>query len=162
MIVAKTKVLLMMIKADQVSLLHKMTAKDTSMKKFLLTAFLGAFISCNAQALEVTVDNQTKATVVMAFSYLDKTSKEWVVDGWYNVKPQKKGIINLSTDNDIYYLYSEFSNGKKLEGGNGSIKLKVQERSFFYKQNDAPSSLNREVSFLRARGNLGKAVIKIK
>ena len=52
------------------------------MKKFLLTAFIGAFISCNAQALEVTVDNQTKATVVMAFSYLDKTSKEWVVDGW--------------------------------------------------------------------------------
>lgn len=155
-------VLLMMTKADQVSLLHKMTAKDTSMRKILLTAFIGAFISCNAQALEVTVDNQTKATVVMAFSYLDKTSKEWVVDGWYNVKPQKKGIINLDTDNDIYYLYSEFSNGKKLEGGNGSIKLKVQERSFFYKQNDAPSSLNREVSFLRARGNLGKAVIKIK
>lgn len=151
-----------MIKVDLASLLHKMTAKDTSMRKFLLTAFLGAFISSNAQALEVTVDNQTKATVVMAFSYLDKTSKEWVVDGWYNVKPQKKGIINLDTDNDIYYLYSEFSNGKRLEGGNGSIKLKVQERSFFYKQNDAPSSLNREVSFLRARGNLGKAVIKIK
>ena len=94
----------MMIKADQVSLLHKMTAKDTSMRKFLLIAFLGAFISCNAQALEVTVDNQTKATVVMAFSYLDNNSKEWVVDGWYNVKPQKKGIINLDTDYDIYYL----------------------------------------------------------
>ncbi len=132
------------------------------MKKILITAFLVAFLCCRAQALDVTVDNQTKATVVMAFSYLDKSSNEWVVDGWYNVKPQKQGFIKLSTDNDIYYLYSEFSNGKKLEGGNGSIRLKVQERAFFYRQNEAPASLNREVSFLRARGNSGKAVIKIK
>ncbi|MGN0903456.1 MAG: DUF1036 domain-containing protein [Succinivibrio sp.] len=129
------------------------------MKK-VLTALIGA-MALNASALDVTIDNHTDATVVMAFSYLDNTDNVWVVDGWYNVLPKQKAVVNLDSRNDIYYLYSEFSNGKKLEGGNGSVQLQVQDRSFFYKQGKAPKTANRKVSFLRARGNDGHALIKI-
>lgn len=122
----------------------------------------GLALSANASALEITVENVTDSTVVMAFSYLDSNSNEWTVDGWYNVNPNSKAKVNLNSSNDIYYLYSEFSNGKKLEGGKGSVRLKVDDRSFLYRQNTPPAFAGREVSFLRARGNAGKAVIRIK
>ena len=84
-----------------------------------------------AQSLELTIENQTDSTVVLAFSYLDNKHNDWVVDGWYNVNPKKTEKVNLDSKNDIYYLYSEFSNGKKLEGGKGSVNLYVDNRSFF-------------------------------
>ena len=115
-----------------------------------------------ALALEIDVDNRTDSEVVLAFSYLDKDSKAWMVEGWYNVSPKTQGKIDLNTDNSLYYLYAEFSNGKKIEGGDGSVKLKVQNRSFSYKQDQEPDRFTREVSFVRARGNGGKATIRIK
>ena len=133
------------------------------MNKKLQASALGALmLSLSVNALEVTIDNQTEATVVMAFSYLDNNENDWVVDGWYNVKPKQKALVNLDSKNDIYYLYSEFSNGKKLEGGKGSVSLNVKDRSFYYKQSQVTKDLIRKVSFLRARGNEGKALIKIK
>nr|WP_278515925.1 DUF1036 domain-containing protein [Succinivibrio dextrinosolvens] len=71
------------------------------------------------------------ATVVRAFSYLDNKGNDLVVDGWYNVMPKQKAKVELDSKNDIYYLYSEFSNGKNLEGGKGAVDLKVKDRSFF-------------------------------
>ena len=131
------------------------------MKKVVLSlaSVLCAFY---ANALEITIENQTDATVVMAFSYLDNKENDWVVDGWYNVMPKQKAKVELDSKNDIYYLYSEFSNGKKLEGGKGSVDLKVKARSFFYKQKKIPDDVDRTVSFLRARGNDGHALIRIK
>lgn len=35
-----------------------------------------------ALALEIDVDNRTDSEVVLAFSYLDKDSKAWMVEGW--------------------------------------------------------------------------------
>ena len=98
----------------------------------------------------------------MAFSYLDNKENDWVVDGWYNVMPKQKAKVELDSKNDIYYLYSEFSNGKKLEGGKGAVDLKVKDRSFFYKQKKIPDDVDRKVSLLRARGNDGHALIRIK
>ncbi len=115
----------------------------------------------NAAPLEITVDNQTKSEVVMAFSYLSNKEQDWVVDGWYNIEPNKTANIDLDTDNDIYYLYAEFSNGKKIEGGQGAVELSVQDTSFLYKQKDEPEN-SRKVSFLRARSNGSKATIKVK
>ncbi|WP_156027316.1 hypothetical protein [Succinivibrio dextrinosolvens] len=57
----------------------------------------------------------------MAFSYLDNKENDWVVDGRYNVMPKQKAKVDQDSKNDIYYLYSEFSNGKKLEGGKGAV-----------------------------------------
>ena len=130
------------------------------MKKFLcfISLFLMAF---NVKAIEVTIDNTTKATVVMAFSYYDKDKKDWVVEGWYNVESNQKGIVNLNTDNDIFYLYSEFSNGKKLEAGRGSLDLMIKDRSFYYLQKQKPSDMNKKATFLRAKANQGKSLIKI-
>ena len=88
------------------------------MKKLLLStmALLTAAISMPSQAIEVTIDNTTNATVVFAFSYLnDQKDKsldpDWLVEGWYNVNPHQKALVNLPSDNDVYYLYAEFSNG---------------------------------------------------
>lgn len=138
------------------------------MKKLLLStmALLTAAISMSSQAIEVTIDNTTNATVVFAFSYLnDQKDKsldpDWFVEGWYNVNPHQKALVNLPSDNDVYYLYAEFSNGKKLEGGKGSIKLMVNDRSFSYKQKEVPKKLTRQATFLRARCNQGKSLIKI-
>ncbi|WP_406030330.1 DUF1036 domain-containing protein [Succinivibrio sp.] len=132
------------------------------MKK-LFTAIMSVALAMQcANSLELTIENQTDSTVVLAFSYLDNKQNDWVVDGWYNVNPKKTEMVNLDSKNDIYYLYSEFSNGKKLEGGKGSVNLYVDNRAFFYKQNKIPKTVQRKVSFVRARGNEGKAHIKIR
>lgn len=132
------------------------------MKK-LFTAIISVALAMQcANSLELTIENQTDSTVVLAFSYLDNKQNDWVVDGWYNVNPKKTEMVNLDSKNDIYYLYSEFSNGKKLEGGKGSVNLYVDNRAFFYKQNKIPKTVQRKVSFVRARGNDGKAHIKIR
>lgn len=128
---------------------------------FVVATVLGVS-SFSANALEITIDNQTTSKVAMAFSYLPSNDKDWVVDGWYNVDANEKALLNLDTSNEMYYVYAEFSNGKKIEGGEGAVKLMVQNRSFVYKQNAAPDSNVREVSFLRARSNGDKATIKIK
>lgn len=130
-------------------------------KLFTAIMSLALAVQC-AHSLELTIENQTDSTVVLAFSYLDNKHNDWVVDGWYNVNPKKTEKVNLDSKNDIYYLYSEFSNGKKLEGGKGSVNLYVDNRSFFYKQNKIPKTVQRKVSFVRARGNDGKAHIKIR
>lgn len=132
------------------------------MKKLFTPLITAALFMHSAHSLEITIENQTDSTVVLAFSYLDNKHNDWVVDGWYNVDPKKTEMVNLDSKNDIYYLYSEFSNGKKLEGGKGSVNLYVANRSFFYKQNKIPKTVQRKVSFVRARGNEGKAHIKIR
>lgn len=115
-----------------------------------------------AAALEVDVDNQSDSEVVLAFSYMEKGSGNWMVEGWYNVAPKSQGKVDLNTDNSLYYLYAEFSNGKRIEGGEGSVRLKVLNRSFSYAQDKDPGRFSREASFVRARGNGGKATIRIK
>ncbi len=135
------------------------------MKRFTLGLtglLLSLMMGAPVQALEVTVDNQTEAKVCLAFSYLSVKDKDWVVDGWYNVEPRQQAQINLDTDNDMYYLYTEFSNGKKIEGGPGAVKLRVQDEAFYCKQDRVPEEKSRVVSFLRARSNGDKANIKIK
>ena len=98
----------------------------------------------------------------MAFSYLDNKENDWVVDGWYNVMPKQKDKVQLDSKNDIYYLYSEFSNARQLDGGKWAVELKVKNRSFFYKQKQSPDDVDRKVSLLRARGNDVHALIRIK
>ncbi len=132
------------------------------LNKILGTLAAAALLSGSAQALEITVDNQTDSKVAMAFSYLSNQDKEWVVDGWYNVDPKNKARIDLDTDNELYYVYSEFSNGKKIEGGQGAVDLMIQNRSFYYKQKEAPTRHARSVKFLRARSNSNKATISVK
>lgn len=116
----------------------------------------------SAQALEILVENETDARVTLAFSYLDNQSGKWTVEGWYNVEGKSRGTVNLNSDNSMYYLYAEFSNGKKIEGGEGAVSLRVQNRGFSYVQDDPPEKYAREVSFLRARGNGGKATVRVR
>lgn len=127
-------------------------------KNLLVLATL--FSIGSASAIDVTVDNTTQETVVLAFSYLDKDQDKWMVDGWYNIKPKETSHINLNTENELYYLYAEFSNGKKIEGGKDSLRLKVRNKSFLYSQDDK-SFEGYEVNFLKARGVGDKAQIRI-
>lgn len=118
--------------------------------------------AAGAQALEISIENETDARVTLAFSYLDSQSGKWTVDGWYNVDGKSRGTVNLNSDNSMYYLYAEFSNGKRIEGGEGAVNLRVLNRSFSYVQDDPPEKYAREVSFLRARGNGGKATVRVR
>lgn len=133
-----------------------------NIKRLAVAALSSMFLLNSASALEVKVENLTSAKVVLAFSYLDMKVNEWVVDGWYNVEAEQTAQINLPSNNDIYYLYAEFSNGKKLEGGKGSISIRVNNESFLYKQGKAPKHFTKKVNFVRARGNDGKALVRIK
>lgn len=112
-------------------------------------------------ALEVTIDNLTEAEVTMAFSYLEPRNDTWVVEGWFNVQPHQKGLVSLPTDNELYYIYAEFSNGKRIEGGEGAVTLPISYRSFYLQQDQVPQGSMKEVSFLRARSSGGKATVKI-
>ena len=133
-----------------------------SIKQFFTVTALLMILNGSASALDVKVENLTQAKVVLAFSYLDEVDNEWVVDGWYNVDSKQTAEIKLPSNNDIYYLYAEFSNGKKLEGGKGSISVKVDNQAFLYKQGKAPKNFTKKVNFVRARGNEGNALVKIK
>ncbi len=124
--------------------------------------FAACFITYQAGALEITVDNQTDADAAMAFSYLDKDKNVWMSEGWFNVQKHQNKKLELNTDNSLYYIYAEFSNGKKIEGGEGSVLLDVSDRSFLCDQDKGPEGKVRQVSFLRARSNDGKALIRVK
>lgn len=130
------------------------------MKKFL--AFLSLAALCTAAgALEITIKNETDSTVVMAFSYLSSKDNNWVAEGWFNVQPRHSGLVKLPSDNDLYYVYAEFSNGKRFEGGAGSVELNIANTAFFYLQDQVPPEYTRKVQFLKARANAGKATIKV-
>lgn len=135
------------------------------MKKLLKLALIAtaASVSFGASALEVTIDNQTSAKGAFAFSYLDRATKVWMTDGWYNSEGGKVSKIDLPTDNPIYYIYAEFSNGKRIEGGEGAVALDISNRSFICEQDKGPEVKNTyNVKFLRAQGNGSKAVIRVK
>lgn len=122
----------------------------------------GALGATNAQALEISIDNQTDAQAAFAFSYLEAKSGKWMTEGWFNATAKSFKKLNLPSDNAIYYIYAEFSNGKRIEGGEGAVELKVSNRSFVCEQDVGPTGTSRQVSFLRARANGGKAVIRVK
>ena len=131
-----------------------------NLPKFLIAIMCLATLK--ADALEITVDNQTDADAAMAFSYLDKDKNVWMSEGWFNVHKHQNKKLELNTDNSLYYIYAEFSNGKKIEGGEGSVLLEVSDRSFLCDQDKGPEGKLRKVSFLRARSNEGKALIRVK
>lgn len=135
------------------------------MKNFLKLALIATAtsLSFGTSALEITIDNQTSAKGAFAFSYLDRASKVWMTDGWYNSEGGKVSKIELPTDNSIYYIYAEFSNGKRIEGGEGAVALDISNRSFLCEQDKGPEVKNTyNVKFLRAQGNGSKAVIRVK
>ena len=131
------------------------------LKKTISLAYLSLATISSSYALDVTVNNEADASVSMAFSYLDSNTQKWVVDGWYNVEPKAKSIINLNTDNGIYYLYAEFSNGKKIEGGKNSVHLYVKASEFFYSQDESLQDSKFQARFVRAKSDGKVALINI-
>ncbi len=128
---------------------------------------LGTFLGLTApplqaEAIELTINNTTDAKLTFAFSYLSNKTDTWVVDGWYNVDPKKQGIITLNTDNGIFYIYGEFSNGRKIEGGKGALKLGIKGETFFYEQSKGLKDKTSTVAFLRAKADSAKSKINIK
>ena len=127
----------------------------------LFTLSTMAFAAASADALEISINNNTESTVFMAFSYLDKSTDKWVVDGWYNIEKNGKNLITLNTENGIYYLYAEFSNGKKIEGGDYSVNLDVAPQSFYYTQDQVFEDASFKAKFVRAKSDGKRALINI-
>lgn len=129
-------------------------------KKLLACTGLAALCT-TASALDITIKNDTDSTVVMAFSYLSSKENNWVAEGWFNVQPRHSGLVKLDSNNDLYYVYAEFSNGKRFEGGAGSLELNIANTAFFYVQSQVPPEYTKKVQFLKARANAGKATINV-
>ena len=125
------------------------------------TAVTLCAVSLQVSALDITINNDSTAEAAFAFSYVDKDSGKWVVDGWYNVRAQSSGSLSVNSDNDVYYLYAELENGKAISDPQG-IKLPIADGSFFYAQSDGLKQSTRNVSFVRASASQGKAQINIK
>lgn len=158
----KTNVIRIGFKASSACFLKKGINRPCFGKILKSLAFAACFTTYQAGALEITVDNQTDADAAMAFSYLDKDKNVWMSEGWFNVQKHQNKKLELNTENSLYYIYAEFSNGKKIEGGEGSVSLEVSDRSFLCDQDKGPEGKVRQVSFLRARSNDGKALIRVK
>ena len=124
------------------------------------TAVTLCAVSLQVSALDITINNDSTAEAAFAFSYVDKDSGKWVVDGWYNVGAQSSGSLSVNSDNDVYYLYAELENGKAISDPQG-IKLPIADGSFFYAQSDGLKQATRNVSFVRASASQGKAQINI-
>lgn len=123
---------------------------------------VSSLLSLNAQALDVTVNNTTEETASFAFSYLDKDSGEWMVDGWYNVAGGKKEIIALNTVNTVYYLYAELKNGSRIEAASGQgAELSVFDGAFVYAQKKLPAGEGETVRFVRAQSRDNAATINL-
>lgn len=124
---------------------------------------LASLLALNeAHALQIEVENTTSEKVVMAFSYFDNKSSSWMVDGWYNLDKKAQATINLPTVKDDYYLYAEFSNGKKIEGAKGDERLNVTDKAFLYDKKNIKSFKGRFANFVKAKGENQKALIRIK
>lgn len=123
--------------------------------------FFGAINIANAN-IDVTVNNSSTSNISFAFSYLNKDTNSWVVEGWYNVKANENAVISLNTENSLVYLYAESSNGKKIEGGNGSVDLMTKFQSFYYEQTESLANPDMKVRFLRAMAKDNKIKLNIK
>ncbi len=121
---------------------------------------VGLCLPFASMALDMTIVNKSATTAVFAFSYADADSGKWVVDGWYNVAGSSKGTLTLNTNNDVYYLYAELENGKSINDPHG-VALAIEDKPFYYVQEDGLPSATRTVNFVRASANQGKAIINI-
>ena len=131
-------------------------------KLLAFVSFIMCFLWTNAYALvDVAINNNSKADISFALSYLDSRSQKWVTEGWYNVKPQENGIIKVDTDNSLVYLYAESSNGKKIEGGAGSVELLVSSQAFFYFQYQGLANADSKAKFMRASVKNNKVVFTL-
>lgn len=131
-------------------------------KLLFCLSFIMCLFTTNAYALvDVAINNNSKADISFAVSYLDSRSQKWVTEGWYNIKPQEHGIIKVDTDNSLVYLYGESSNGKKIEGGAGSVELLVSSKSFFYFQDQGFTAADSKAKFMRASVKNNKVVFTL-
>lgn len=114
----------------------------------------------SVQALEITINNKSSAEAVFAFSYLERGTQRWVVDGWYNAAAHSSGVLDVNSDNDVYYLYAELESGRAISDPRG-IALAVADTPFYYAQDEGLPEATRTVRFVRTSANNGKAQINI-
>lgn len=119
------------------------------------TAALGG----TAQALTLECKNLTQEPIAVAVSYLGSDGKTWFIEGWYNLEGQKEALIELPSSNDIFYIFGEFGNGVKVEGGTGSVQLPVVWSDFQYTQGNRLQNPDSVEQFVRGVATKGHAQI---
>lgn len=130
------------------------------MRKVLTLSLL--LISFASTAIEVNINNNNKKDATFAFSYYDNDKSAWIVEGWYNVKSQEKVIIDLNSNNKVFYMYGEFADGYKIQGGEGAIEFPIVYESFMYERDTSIENPDLSVKFIKAQARDGKAKINIK
>lgn len=115
----------------------------------------------NAQALTLDCQNKASEPIAVAVSYLGDDGNTWYVEGWYNLKAQEHALIELPSSNNIFYIFGEFKNGVKVEGGYGSIQIPVLWSDFQYTLANAllPQNADGVEQFVRGMATKGYAQI---
>lgn len=94
----------------------------------LLPVFLAAFclLGAYAHAGTITVNNETRHEINMAFKFFDYKKKKWVVWGWYTVPAHtsKKMNFTLAPDRKVYW-YGKADGGKRFWPGAGEHEQSV-------------------------------------
>lgn len=113
-----------------------------------------------AQALTLDCNNLSNEPIAVAVSYLGSDGNTWFVEGWYNLKAKEHALIELPSSNDVFYIFGEFKNGLKVEGGAGSIRIPVKWDDFQYNTlNQALGTPDSVEQFVRGVATSGYAQI---
>lgn len=88
--------------------------------------------SARAHAGKITVHNDTRHEIAMAFKFYDYEKKNWVVWGWYKVPAgaSKSWNFKLAPDRKVYW-YGKTDDGKRHWPGQGD-----HGQSVIYKKMD--------------------------
>lgn len=113
----------------------------------------------SAQALTLDCKNLTQEPIAVSVSYLGADGKTWFIEGWYNLEGQKQALIELPSSNDIFYIFGEFGNGVKVEGGSGSVQMPVVWDDFQYTQSQPLQKPDSVEQFVRGVATKGYAQI---
>lgn len=112
-----------------------------------------------SQALTLDCQNKSSEHIALAVSYLSNDGKTWIVEGWYNLQSQEHALIELPSNNDIFYIFGEFGNNIKVSGGEGSVNMPVVWNEFQYVQADPIKNHDAVESFVRGVATNGYAEI---
>ena len=132
-----------------------MHRKRTRCLAICLALFMCLFVT-QALAKKLVLTNKTTKKVYVAVCYLDSTSNNWVVRGWYAVDALSKNVININTNNPKIYVHGKLGNiNLRCNNRSASRTFAVVSDKFLYKQGKQRPQGNglRNVSFCETKLN---------
>lgn len=125
----------------------------------LLTVFL-FLVSLPAHALKISIDNGYDSTANIAIHYL-KPNNVWHTEGWFVWQPHEQGFIEVDSNNTLFYIYVEFSDGLVNNTNAGAVTQWVSDTSFSLEAGVKPDAGGRLVEFSLCNSDGHTAVVRL-